>query len=141
MRRFLCLLTVVAATVTGCGGDSTGPKGSLPGSYNLVTIAGQNLPLVFQDASGKLELLSGSFVIDGANTFTETVVLRLSDPSGTVISPAAPVACSGTYTRTGNSLTLIETETEDCGGTWTATWDGRNSVSVDYDGAIAVYRR
>jgi hypothetical protein len=139
MRRFFSLLTVLA--LAACGGDSTGPKGTLAGSYSLVTIAGQNLPLVYQDASGKLELLSGSFVIDGTNTFTETIVLRLSDASGNVISPATPVACSGTYTRSGNSLTLIETETDECGGTWTGTWDGRNSVSVNYDGAIAVYRR
>lgn len=139
MRRFFLFLSVLG--LAACGGDSTGPRGSLAGSYNLVTIAGQNLPLVFQDATGKLELLSGSFVIDGTNTFTETIVLRVSDASGTVILPAAPVACSGTYTRSGNTLTLLETETDQCGGTWTGTWDGRNSVSVDYDGAIAVYKR
>lgn len=139
MRRFLCLLAVLATAA--CGGDSTGPKGSLAGSYNLQTVAGQKLPLVIQDATGKLELLSGSFVIDGTNTFTETVVVRLSDASGTVISPATPVACAGTYTRSGNNLTLLETETEECGGTWTGTWDGRNSVTVNYAGAIAIYKR
>ena len=140
MRRFFCLLTVLA--VAACGGDSTGPKGSLPGSYNLVTVAGQKVPLVvFQDASGKLELLSGSFVIDGTNTFTETVILKATDAAGTVIAPAEPIACPGTYTRSGNTLTLIETQSDSCGGNWTATWDGRNSVSVDYDGAVAIYKR
>ena len=142
MRRSFCTLLLALAALTACGGDSgNDPKASLPGSYALSTIDSRTVPLViFQDAEYKLELLSGSLVLGGNGTFTESVRLRETDANGTQ-EPVIP--CNGTYTQSGNTLVLTETDTgtEDCGGNFSATWDGRNTVTVDYYGTIAVYKR
>lgn len=141
MRRSLsALLLVAAVSLAGCGGDGgTGPTASLPGTYTLSTVNASALPLVvYQDADYKLEIVGGSFVIAGNGTYTETVRARETDSSGAV---ETPIACPGTYTRSGNTLTLTEPETDACGGTYSGTWDGHDALSVDYGGVVAVYKR
>lgn len=139
-RRFLASLAFLIATLTGCGGDGgTGPNASLPGTYTLSTIAALPLPfLVYEEQGYKVELIGGSFVVGGSGTFTETLIARETDSRGTLVTP---VQCPGTYTRSGNTLSLIEPETDECGGSFTATWNGRNQLDVDYFGVVAVYKR
>jgi hypothetical protein len=139
MRRLLCSLVLAAAAVTACGGDgSNDPKASLAGVYNLSTVDGHGLPyILYDDGTLKAEALRGTFTITGNGTYTENIALRLTD-SG--VAQEVPAVCSGTYTKSGNNLALTETETDDCGGSWTAVWDGRNTITVDY-GRPVVYKR
>ena len=140
MRRSFCSLMLAFAAVTACGGGDGGndPKVSLPGTYNLSTVDGQGLPyILFQDATLKVEAKNGTFTITGSGTYTENVTLRFTDANGV---DEVPSICSGTYTTSGNNLTITETETDLCGGSWTATWDGRNTISIDY-GVTVVYKR
>lgn len=44
MRRLVPLLTLAVALTAGCNSDSTGPSGSVVGSYSLRTINGNSLP-------------------------------------------------------------------------------------------------
>jgi hypothetical protein len=139
MRRSLCSLVLALAALTACGGDSgSNPKVSLAGAYSLSTVDGNVLPyILYQDETLKAEVLRGTFTITGSGTYTENVTIRFTDSGGV---EEAPAICSGTYTQTGNSLTLTETETADCGGSWGATWDGRNTITVNY-GLQVVYKR
>ena len=139
MRRSLCSLALALAALTACGGDGgSDPKVSLAGTYNLSTVDGQTLPyLLGQDATLKVEAVRGTFTI-GSGTNTENVTIRFTDASGTEDVAAI---CAGTYTNTGNALTLTETASDDCsGGNWGATWDGRNTITVNY-GLQVVYKR
>ena len=139
MRRLFCSLILLVAAGTACGDGGTGPKGSLTGTYALSTVDSRSLPIVFyEDADYKVEILSGSFAVTGASTFTETIAVRETDSTGPLVTTAV---CAGTYTRSGNSLTLTEPETNECGGTYSAAWNGSNTLSVDYGGVVAVYKR
>jgi hypothetical protein len=139
MRRLIPTLLFLAAAITACGGDSTGPNGSLPGTYNLQTVDTRPVPVVlFEDADYKLEITSGSFAITSGSSFTESLIIKETDSSGSL---STPVTCTGTYTRSGNTLVLTEPETDDCGGTYDAAWNGGNQLTVDYGGLVAVYRR
>jgi hypothetical protein len=128
------------AALTACGGDGgNDPKVTLAGSYTLSTVDSRAVPLVIiDDADYKLELLSGSLVLGGSGTFTESLRIKETDINGTL---ETLVPCNGTYTQSGNTLVLTEPETDDCGGNFSATWDGRNTVTVDYFGTMAVYTR
>lgn len=139
MRRSLGSLVLALAALTACGGDGgTDPKVSLAGAYGLSTVDGHTVPYtLFEDTQLKVEVLRGTFTITDNGTYTENVTLRFTDPTGV---EEAPAVCSGTYTKSGNSLTLTETETADCGGSWGATWDGRNTITVNY-GLQVVYKR
>jgi hypothetical protein len=141
MRRSLVSLLFLAVTASACGGDSgTGPKATLPGSYNMTTVNTNPVPvIVYQDATYKLELVSGTFVVADNGTYTESVVIRETDSTGPLVTP---IACPGTYTRSGNTLSLTEPESDNCGGTYTGTWDGKSTVTVDYGGGLLVaYKR
>jgi hypothetical protein len=141
MRRSFYSLILAFAALTACGGDGGGgndPQVSLPGTYSLSTVDGQAVPyILFQDATLKLEAKNGTFTITGSGTYTENITLRFTDANGVEEIPAI---CSGTYTKSGNNLTITETETDVCGGSWTATWDGRNTITIDY-GLLVVYKR
>lgn len=141
MRRFISFFMLVVAAATGCGGDSgSEPKVSLAGTYALSTVDGQILPIVVEDPDLKLELLSGSLSIDGTGRFTESVRLRLTFPGQP--PEVVPVSCAGTYTRSGNTLTLTQPETDECiADTSTAVWDGRGTITVNHDDTIVVYKR
>jgi hypothetical protein len=139
MRRSLCSLALALAALTACGGDGgTDPKVSLAGAYNLSTVDGHIVPyILYEDTDVKVEAVRGTFTI-GSGTYTENVTIRFTDSSG---PEEVPAICSGTYTNTGNSLTLTETPSDDCsGGNWGATWDGRNKITVNY-GLQVVYTR
>jgi len=141
MRRSFCSLLLALAALTACGGGDGGndPQVSLPGTYSLSTIDGQGVPyLLYQDTEVKVEAKNGTFTITGSGTYTENVTLKFTDANGVEEIPAI---CSGTYTRSGNNLTITENETDECvGGDWTATWDGRNTITIDY-GVLFVYKR
>lgn len=44
MRRLIPALALALAVATGCSSDSTGPNGSIVGTYSLRTINGYQLP-------------------------------------------------------------------------------------------------
>lgn len=141
MRRSFCTLVFALAALTACGGGDGGSSPTVPlaGVYNLSTVDGHTVPyILFEDATLKVEAMRGTFTITGSGTYTENVTIRFTDSAGT---EEVPAICSGTYSRTGNSLTLTETQSSDCsGGNWGATWDGRNTITVNY-GLQVVYKR
>jgi len=72
MRRLA--MFALAGTLAACSMDSTGPNGSVAGSYALRTINGQSLPYTF---SGGLRLTSDDLTLLSNGTYQE--VSRYSD--------------------------------------------------------------
>lgn len=139
MRARLCTLAL-AAVVLGCG-DSSNPK-SIAGSYPLVSINGHNVPTVaYQETGYTLEVLSGNVVINANGTFADTYTIR--ETVDATVYPPETIACNGTWTRSGNNLILQETATNVCGDDASATWDGNNTITIDWAslGIPAVHRR
>lgn len=138
MRTRLCILAL--ALVVGCS-DSNAPRRTITGTYPLININGDPLPsLVYQETNYTLEVTDGTISLGSNGTFTDSYTIREND-NGTVSSYTIP--CSGTWSRSGNNLTLQETTTADCGDYATATWDGSNTLTVDWEslGVPAVHRR
>lgn len=128
MRRLAWTLLLLVAA--GCGSDkSTAPK-RVEGTYTLKTISGSPPPtIVFDDPvnNQRLEVLSGSLTINSGGTFSSPWSFRVTD-NGTV-SPYDET-CTGTFTRSANTLNLTETDNGGfCGGTFSATWDGNNTIT------------
>ncbi|MFL5560338.1 MAG: hypothetical protein ACJ79K_02580 [Gemmatimonadaceae bacterium] len=137
MRRLaVAFLLIVAAA---CGSDkSTGPK-RIEGTYTMQSIDSQTLPMIYYDdpaAGQRVEVLSGSITLSSNGTYSSPWSLRITD-AGTV-SPYSET-CTGTYTRSGNSITMNETDNNGfCGGVFNADWDGNNTLTEE--GSV-VYRR
>ena len=140
MRR--TLLSIVAfAALAACGGDSgTGPSAAIAGDYTMSTLNGAKLPfLVYEEPGYSISVVSGKISLASTGTYSEMITVKFP-VDGNV--ETLPGVCTGTYQRSGNNVTLVETETDDCGGTYTAHWDGRNALTVNYGpGLDAVFRR
>jgi hypothetical protein len=128
MRRLaFTLLLVVAA---GCGSDkSTAPK-RVEGTYTLKTISGSTPPVIIYDDvanNQRIEVLSSTLTINSGGTFSSPWSFRVTDNGA--VSPYDET-CTGSFTRSGNTLSLTETDNGAfCGGTFDATWDGNNTIT------------
>jgi hypothetical protein len=94
MRRLA--MFALAATMAGCSLDSTGPNGSVAGTYNLRTINGQSLPYTF---SSGLRLTSDQLTLYRDGTYED--VSRYADGSSFVDD--------GDYTNYNGALTFYST--------------------------------
>lgn len=91
MRRLA--MFALAATLAGCNLDSTGPNGSVAGTYELRTLNGQQLPYTF--TSG-LRLVDEDLTLFSDGTYED--VSRYSDGSTDVDE--------GDYTNYNGALTF-----------------------------------
>jgi hypothetical protein len=135
VRRLACIALLLAAAA--CGDKSTAPK-RIEGTYTLQSIDGDVLPMIYFDdpaAGQRVEVLSGSITISADGTFSAPWSLRVTDGGAT-----APYSetCTGTYTRSGNSITRTETDGVWCGGIYNVDWDGNNTLTEE--GSL-VYKR
>jgi hypothetical protein len=129
VRRLACAAFILAAAA--CGGDkSTAPK-RIEGTYTLQSIDGQTLPMIYYDdatAGQRIEVLSGSITLSSDGTFSAPWSLRVTD--GGTTGPYSET-CTGTYTRSGNNITRVETDGVWCGGTYSVDWDGNNMLTEE----------
>jgi len=128
MRRLACTLLLLVAA--GCGSDkSTAPK-RIEGTYTMQSLGGETLPMIYYEdptAGQQLELLGGSITINPDGTFSAPWSFRVTD-SGQV-SPYGET-CTGPFTRTGNNITITETDNGAfCGVTADGVWDGNNTIT------------
>jgi hypothetical protein len=101
------VLAVLLLAAVACGGDkATGPQ-TATGSYTLRTANGASVPaVVFQNQTEKDEVTAGTINLAADKTWSGTLGLRGTDLSTGQFFFNDVVALSGTYTLTGNSLTL-----------------------------------
>ena len=104
---------VLVAASLACGGDSTAPE-TIEGVYVLQTLDGRPLPVVFlQDETGKYEITAGSITLKAANAFTMQIAARQTSGTQTFTSTGS---IDGTWTRSGDSVTLTTDEGESIEG-------------------------
>ena len=146
MRRTLATAALALLTLAAgaCGGDddSTGPNGSIAGTYTLQTVNGSPPPItVFELGDDKIEVTGASVVINENGTFSATSTVRETDAGQVTTSSSV---CSGTYTRSGSTVTFTEPDSnnEDCGGSYTGTWSNGNTLTIAFGpGLQAVFRK
>jgi len=95
MRR-LVMLALAGTMLAACSSDSTGPNGSVAGTYTLRTIDGQPLPYTF---SGGLRLMSDELTLMSDGTYED--VSRYSDGTSFVDE--------GDYTNYNGAVTFYST--------------------------------
>lgn len=116
-------LAFAVVSTSACGKDDKSPTGSnntTAGTYTLDRVDGGALPsTVFHediDIDGevinlKIEVTAGSMTLSANNTFTGSMALRLTVPGAPPQTESAPV--SGTYSVSGNTITLTSEDEED----------------------------
>ena len=95
MRR-LVMLALASTMLVSCSADSTGPNGSVTGTYTLRTIDGQPLPYTF---SGGLRLMSDELTLMSDGSYED--VSRYSDGTSFVDE--------GDYTNYNGAVTFYST--------------------------------
>ena len=134
MRRFLLTVATAASAlaITSCG-DITG-VGNVTGAYELQTINGQFLPVTVDDPSqGTIIILGGEIILDSDETFSDLIDYRFPGSSQII-----PQDVTGTYTRSGNTITFFP----DGGGQYTMTVSSNGRlVGSTNTGLRLVYQR
>lgn len=97
---------LLALVVAACNNDSTSPtSGTLSGSYLLRTANGIAVPgTASEDATGVYEVLHGRIVLRSDFSFVDSLQDRFT-PTGAAAQDRVDVRI-GTYTQTGNNVTL-----------------------------------
>jgi len=128
----LATLTLGACSDTAASGDAD----AAVGTYTLVTIDGQPLPVVVdQSGADMLEITQGTVVLDADRTFDDSTVLRTTLAG--VVSTETDAA-SGNWTLSGRTVAFTP---NDQSGPYEMTWDGNNQLTQDFSGLILVYQR
>jgi len=133
MRR---LLPLIALAIAACSADSsTGPTGTIAGTWTLQTVNGFQLPFtIAQTGTDKEELLSDVFVISGDGSFTQMATVRTTT-NGVATTQSATDA--GSYTLSGTAITL---HFNSDGSTGTGSWSG-NTITTTDGGLALVFKR
>lgn len=132
MRTRLAMLCLATLAACGGGDDSPAPK-QLAGTYPLVSADGRSLPAVlYEDATYKLEVTAGTITLVANGSFSDSYTIR--ETIDGVVQPVEVIPCHGSWTRSGNTVTLSEIVTDVCGDDATATWDGDNTLTVTWAG-------
>lgn len=121
MRRLVML--ALAGTLAACSTDSTGPNGSVTGTYTLRTIDGQPLPYTF---SSGLRLTSDQITLRTDGSYED--VSRYSDGTSFVDD--------GDYTSYNGAVTFYSTS----GDTYQGSISG-NVLTQILNGYTQVFQR
>jgi hypothetical protein len=97
MRRFLLTVAAAATTLASTACDSTGIGADVAGSYELISINGQGLPV----NDGSTTIVGGVLEFDNDGTFADIVQVRdFGDPL------VRNIEQFGTWDRNGDEIRL-----------------------------------
>lgn len=112
------------------------------GTFTLQTVNGSALPVIIVDEISpprRVEITSGQIVIAANRTFTDVIAFRQT--IGGIVSTQT-VSCTGTFTSTGSSFTLVEAiAAPNCGNTFAAVLSGNSLTVTLQPGVQAVFIR
>ena len=132
MRRFLLTTAAVATTLVAAAcGDSSGLSGNVAGSYELLTINGQSLPVTTQ--SGRT-IEAGQLELDSDETFVDIIQYRTFGSSLIQTDEFF-----GTWERNGSEIRLEYDNSNDV--LFAERTSSSRLVLIDYDGNEWGYRR
>ena len=138
-RHVLPSLAAALCLVVGCS-DSNAPSASHVGLYDLVSINAHTLPATVYDVNPyRLDVTAGSIDLTANSAFVQSVTIV--EYENGVASPPTAVACTGHYTRSGNTITLTANATNFCDGSITATLSGSTLTFRDPLYGEAVFRK
>lgn len=118
MGRILSIFFLLA-TLVACEEDPSGVDNAHVGVYQLTTINGQPVPVSFSEDGGVITIVGASITLNADDTFSVAAQLRFTFGGQTQNETHA---LSGTYTKSGNTVTF-DHEGED-EGFETATING-----------------
>jgi hypothetical protein len=139
MKRLLVLAMALATTLTAAGcSDSTGPAGSLAGTYSLSSINGVTPPVIVSGGPSTgftEEVIGGSIVLDTQGNYTGTIRYRdtYTNQQPTVFDDTI----YGYWTLSGSQLTLTDSAT---GIQYFGTVSG-NTITLNNGGYTEVYSK
>src|SRR5690348_9324517 len=120
--RRIALATLVLAGACG-GGDFLAPRIAASDTYTLHSFNGGALPaLISADASSKVVLLDDSFIFHGDGTYLERGHLQTTRDG---VNSVQTLESPGTYTRSGESVTLVSTS-----GTITGSFPDDTTLTI-----------
>ncbi|HKI94854.1 MAG TPA: lipocalin family protein [Gemmatimonadales bacterium] len=97
----------VAVFAAGCGSsNSTGPNGSLAGTWTLTTVNGNTLPALFMAAAPDTAWITQGTVVLTSTTWNFNATAEFSAAG---VHTTVPQVDSGTYTVSGSALSLVAT--------------------------------
>ena len=132
MRRFLLTTAAVATTLVAAAcGDSSGLSGNVAGSYELLTINGQSLPVTTQ--SGRT-IEAGQLELDSDETFVDIIQYRTFGSSLIQTDEFF-----GTWERNGSEIRLEYDNSNDV--LFAERTSSSRLVLIDNDGNEWGYRR
>jgi hypothetical protein len=123
-------------TAVGCS-DSTGPAGSLAGTYSLNSVNGVTPPIFVIGGPGSTyteEVIGGSIVLDTQGNYTGTTRYRDTNAGQQTVFDDTII---GYWTLSGNSLTLTDSQT---GDQYIGTVSG-NTITLSNSGYTEVYSK
>jgi hypothetical protein len=107
VKRLLALLLVAATTLSaaGCSNDSTGPAGSLSGTYSMTLLGTQRPPasLYYNNASDHTEILGSQITLYNDGTYGDVTTVQDTYYGPTTVTDQQT---SGNWTLSGSTLTL-----------------------------------
>jgi hypothetical protein len=134
-RRILPSLAVLFAVACGGGTDPAGPDGPVVGTYTLRTVNGLVLPAVVGTEQGvTVSITAGALTLRADRTFSATTTAR---GVGVGTDNTVTAAGAGTYTVSGNAVTLVDASSN---ARLTGSY-ANGSVTIAQDGFVSVYTR
>ena len=140
MRKLLPLLLALIVPLAACG-DSSGPsEPRYDGTYNMVQVNNQGVPVTIQQStSGRIEITGGTLVLRPDFSYQETINLRGIPASGAPITDR--IIENGTYTVVGNTITFtVPASAGERAFSYTGAISG-NTVTYTSGGISFVYRK
>ena len=145
-RNIRRLIGFAALAILPACSDSSGPNQvqAVAGSYALISVNGILVPVVFSvDQFFILQIAAGTLTMNSNNTFSAAATFQQT-PAGGGTATSETITCTGTYAMSGSTVTFTEASSSNdaCGGVYTTTWDGTNSLAVNLDvGVQALFRK
>jgi hypothetical protein len=131
--RRIALTALVLASACG-GGDFLAPRIAASDTYTLHSFNGGALPdLISADSSSKVVLLDDSFAFQEGGTYLERGHLQTTRNG---VSTVQTLESPGTYTRTGETVTLVSNS-----GTITGSFTDDTTLTIVAGANTLVFRR
>jgi hypothetical protein len=136
MRRLL-LLFALAFTAVGCE-DPTTFEEEIAGTYHLISIDGDALPITFRNDSVRIEITASEILMGINGVYREIDTFRTTRAAG-VTTQVDTFTAVWTVNAT-NQITLT-TQTSQGPLSILGVWNGTNTLTFDVAGFPWVFRR